>query len=235
MVWRQWYSSHILASPIPDLNPIEFIWQYFKCQIYQYETPLERVQELWNQVSEKWNVNSPKTCQNLIQDIAREIQAVLRAKGSHTEYQIAKLYMLKKMSQWLIILFGSLLNQFWSKSCDSGLVRKPICYSFLHKQAMLPDYVRRSHQSDLSKTSKHWDIFLSHCNCRINHERMRIIEPSNKSKYELCLFSIFQIQLWASLDTVGTANEEDDTPLVHIEALNGNIRKNPNCWFTVIS
>ena len=28
---------------------------------------------------------------------------------------------------------------------------------------MLPDYVRRSHQSDLSKTSKHWDIFLSHC------------------------------------------------------------------------
>ena len=28
---------------------------------------------------------------------------------------------------------------------------------------MLADYVRRSHQSDLSKTSKHWDIFLSHC------------------------------------------------------------------------
>ena len=28
---------------------------------------------------------------------------------------------------------------------------------------MLPDYVRRSHKSDLSKTSKHWDTFLSHC------------------------------------------------------------------------
>ena len=61
------------------------------------------------------------------------------------------------MSQWLIILFGSLLNQFWSKSCDSELFRKPRCYSFLHKQVMLPDYVRRSHQSDLTKTSKHWD------------------------------------------------------------------------------
>ena len=60
-------------------------------------------------------------------------------------------------------MFGLLLNQFWSKSCDSGLVRKPRCYSFLHKQVMLPDYVRRSHQSDLSKTSKHWNIFLSHC------------------------------------------------------------------------
>ena len=59
--------------------------------------------------------------------------------------------------------FGSLLNQFWSKLCDTGLVRKPRCYSFLHKQFMLADYVRRSHQSDLSKTSKHWDIFLSHC------------------------------------------------------------------------
>ena len=71
--------------------------------------------------------------------------------------------MLKKMSQWLVILFGSLYNQFQSKSCDSGLVRKPRCYSSLHKQVMLPDYVRRSHQSDLSKKSKHWDIFLSHC------------------------------------------------------------------------
>ena len=71
--------------------------------------------------------------------------------------------MLKKMSQWLAILFGSLLNQFWSKSCDLELVRKPRCYSFLHKQVILPDYVRRSHQSDLLKTSKHWNIFLSHC------------------------------------------------------------------------
>ena len=27
--------------------------KYFKCQLYQYETPLERVHELWNQVGEK--------------------------------------------------------------------------------------------------------------------------------------------------------------------------------------
>ena len=86
-------------------------------------------------------------------------------KGKRQSYWVpdSKIIHAQKNVQWLIILFGSLLNQFWSKSCDSGLVRKPRCYSFLHKQVMLPDYVRRSHQSDLSKTSKHWDIFLSHC------------------------------------------------------------------------
>ena len=36
-----------------DLNPIEFLWEHFKCQFYQYKTPLKRVHELWNQVSEE--------------------------------------------------------------------------------------------------------------------------------------------------------------------------------------
>ena len=40
-------------AQFPDLNPIEFLWEYFKCQLYQYEIPLERVHELWNQVSEE--------------------------------------------------------------------------------------------------------------------------------------------------------------------------------------
>ena len=97
----------------------------------------------------KWNFtrNLPELHTRYI----KEDSSSFEAKGSHTEYQIVKLGMLKKMSQWLIILFGLLLNQFWFKLCDSGLVRKPRCYSFLHKQFMLPDYVRRSHQYDLSK------------------------------------------------------------------------------------
>ena len=30
-------------------------------------------------------------------------------------------------------------------------------------------YVSRSHQSDLSKPCKHWDIFLSHCTSMVNN------------------------------------------------------------------
>ena len=49
---------------------------------------------------------------------------------------------------------------------------------------MLPDYVRRSHQSDLSKTSKHWDIFLSHC------RRQKDLTRMQKSLMGLWVFDI---------------------------------------------
>ena len=39
----------------------------------------------------------------------------------------------------------------------------PGCYTFIPKIFRVLDYVSRSHQSDLSKSCKHWDIFLSHC------------------------------------------------------------------------
>ena len=67
------------------------------------------------------------------------------------------------MSQWLIILFGSLLNQFWSQLHDPNFVRKLGCHTFSPKDFRVLDYVSGSHQFDLSKLCKHWDIFLSHC------------------------------------------------------------------------
>ena len=53
--WSENNGIQVIFQPaqFPDLNPIEFLWEHFKCQIYQYETPLERVHELWNQVSEE--------------------------------------------------------------------------------------------------------------------------------------------------------------------------------------
>ena len=68
------------------------------------------------------------------------------------------------MSQWLTILFGLLLNQFWFKSCDLGFVKKLWCYTLFPKSFRFLCYVISSHQFDLSKSCKHWDIFLSHCN-----------------------------------------------------------------------
>jgi hypothetical protein len=75
----------------------------------------------------------------------------------------SKLCRLKKMSQWLTILFNSLLNQFWSQLHDSGFVGKPGYYTFFTKNFRVLDHVSRLHQSDLSKSCKYWDIFLSHC------------------------------------------------------------------------
>ena len=53
--WSENNSIQVIFQPaqFPDLNPIEFLWEHFKCQLYQYKTPLERVHELWNQVSEE--------------------------------------------------------------------------------------------------------------------------------------------------------------------------------------
>jgi hypothetical protein len=36
-------------------------------------------------------------------------------------------------------------------------------YTSLTKNFRVLDHVSRLHQSDLSKSCKHWDIFLSHC------------------------------------------------------------------------
>ena len=75
----------------------------------------------------------------------------------------SKLCMLKKMSQWVTILFGLLLHQFLSESCDLWSVKKPRCYILFPQIFRSLNYVIKSHQPDLSKSSKHWDIFLSHC------------------------------------------------------------------------
>ena len=76
------------------------------------------------------------------------------------------------MSQWLTILFGLLLNQFWFKSCDLGFVRKLWCYTLFPESFRFFCYVISSHQFDLSKSCKHWDIFLSHCMHGTNFEAM---------------------------------------------------------------
>ena len=99
--WFQDNNIQVISWPAqsPDLNPIEHLSEHLKCQLHQYETPPKGVHELWDRVSEEWNDISPETCQNLIESMPKRIQAVIRAKGGHTKYQIGKLQMLKKMSQ----------------------------------------------------------------------------------------------------------------------------------------
>ena len=85
------------------------------------------------------------------------------------------------MSQWLIILFHSLLDQFWFWLHNPELVEKLGCYTFFPKNFRVLDYASRLHQADLSKSCKHWDIFLSHCRCQW-HTNQQALEETVPSK-----------------------------------------------------
>ena len=72
----------------PDLNPIEHIWVHLKKKLAEYETSLNEIHELWERIQVDWEGILAKDCQNLIKSMPRRVQAVLKAKGGYTKYQI---------------------------------------------------------------------------------------------------------------------------------------------------
>ena len=71
--------------------------------------------------------------------------------------------MLTKLSQWVVILFGWLLYVFPSKSHDIKCSVKRGRSSLFDQIFKTLAYVITPHQAHLSKTTKHWDSFVSHC------------------------------------------------------------------------
>ena len=70
----------------PDLNPIEHLWVHLKKRLREYPTPPKGVHELWERVAEKQDKITPETCQRLIENMPKRVQAVIKAKGGHTKY-----------------------------------------------------------------------------------------------------------------------------------------------------
>ena len=70
----------------PDLNPIEHLWRYLKCQLVKYESDPVSMQELWQRVDAEWNNIPQEFCMNLIESMPRRIAAVIKAKGGNTKY-----------------------------------------------------------------------------------------------------------------------------------------------------
>src|SRR5882724_10080021 len=56
------------------------------CQITTGKLDKCCVHELWDRVVEEWNKIPPEKCHKLIESMPRRIQAVIRAKGGHTDY-----------------------------------------------------------------------------------------------------------------------------------------------------
>ena len=71
--------------------------------------------------------------------------------------------MLTKRSQWVSILFCSLPHGSLFKSHEITWFIKPRRCSLMYMSIKTLDYDIFSHQANLSKTTKHWDGFVSHC------------------------------------------------------------------------
>ena len=88
---KQWFEDNdiqVLPWPAqsPDINPIKHLWVHLKRALQKYPTPPKDVHELWERLVEEWNGILVKACQKLIESMPRRIQAVIRAKGGHTDY-----------------------------------------------------------------------------------------------------------------------------------------------------
>ncbi|KAJ1300174.1 hypothetical protein OPQ81_011926 [Rhizoctonia solani] len=88
---RNWLADkgiEVLEWPAcsPYLNPIEHLWTRLKRELGKYPHPPKGVLELLERVETEWNKIDAKVCQDLIESMPRRIQAVLKAKGGHTDY-----------------------------------------------------------------------------------------------------------------------------------------------------
>ena len=70
----------------PDLNPIEHLWHHLKRCLAAYEVEPKGILELWERVQKEWDAIPAEVCQNLIESMARRVEAVLKAKGGYTKY-----------------------------------------------------------------------------------------------------------------------------------------------------
>jgi transposase len=71
----------------PDLNPIENMWYYLKCQLCKYETQPTSIHQLWERVQEVWERDDMKELsKKVIDTMPRRIQAVIKAKGGETKW-----------------------------------------------------------------------------------------------------------------------------------------------------
>lgn len=64
-----------------DLNTIEHIWHHVKQRLDAYDSPPSSIAQLWERVQVEWEKIPAEVCQNLLENMPRRVQAVLKANG----------------------------------------------------------------------------------------------------------------------------------------------------------
>ncbi|KAJ1300701.1 hypothetical protein OPQ81_002348 [Rhizoctonia solani] len=88
---QEWFKEHDLevvewlANSL-DLSPIENAWNQVKRRPYQYKRPVGGILELWGRIQEVWNEVTEKECQDLFGSMTRRVQACIEEKGGPTKY-----------------------------------------------------------------------------------------------------------------------------------------------------
>lgn len=93
-VTKQWFKdnnfnvdwTYSWPPQSPDLNPIEHVWHHLKLKLSAYPTKAKGVHELWDRVEEQWATFTKEDCQRYIDSMPARIDAVIKAKGGHTNY-----------------------------------------------------------------------------------------------------------------------------------------------------
>lgn len=75
-----------MASILPDLNPIEHLWDELDRRVRRRDNPPSSVPELEQALLQEWNNIPQMTVNNLINSMTRRVQSALDANGGHTRY-----------------------------------------------------------------------------------------------------------------------------------------------------
>ena len=72
------------ASQSPDLNPIEHLWDYVKCEVRKRKP--KNLKELEEFIIEIWKKINSELCKRLVRTMNDHVTCVLKAKGRHIPY-----------------------------------------------------------------------------------------------------------------------------------------------------
>ena len=73
-------------AQLPDINPIESLWQELKTRLYHSQPHPRNKDELFEFLKREWEALPENVLKNLVHSMSRRINAVSKAKGGHTKY-----------------------------------------------------------------------------------------------------------------------------------------------------
>ena len=81
---QKWIEDHHLATlkwPTwsPDINQIEYLWDYLKRKLAEYNEPPQGMIELWERVEAEWEKIPQDICTKLIDTMQKSIKEAIKA------------------------------------------------------------------------------------------------------------------------------------------------------------